>query len=144
MGVIVQHFEDQRLDLARVRLLVYVFNEVALALDTSVGDLTDLLRIEGFPRLIVQVCVERHDIDRVYEVDEGVADIASVVQVEGQIEEVEASCVISVDALQQHLLSVLVGDVSDHDCRAKVFSAQDSVQIDRKLRVRLLVAIADG
>lgn len=40
---IVGHREDQRLDLARLRLLVHVVYQVALALDTSVGDLTDLL-----------------------------------------------------------------------------------------------------
>lgn len=54
----VDDVEDEGLDLAGFRLLVDVLNEVALALDASEGDLADLLGVECFPRLIVQVFIE--------------------------------------------------------------------------------------
>lgn len=40
---LVANVEDEGLDLAVLRLLVHVLNEVSLSLDTAVGDLADLL-----------------------------------------------------------------------------------------------------
>ena len=45
----VRDFEDQGLDLARLRLFVHILHQVALALDPSKGDLADFLRVEIFP-----------------------------------------------------------------------------------------------
>ena len=85
---IVTHIEDEWLDLARLRLLVDVVDEAAFALDAPVGDLADLFRVERLPRLVVQVLVERHDVYRIHEIDEGIADVAAIVEVEGQVEKV--------------------------------------------------------
>ena len=80
---IVTHIKNERLNLARLRLLVDIVDEAALALDASVGNLADLFRVECLPRLIVQVHVERHDVYRVHKVDKGVAYVAAIVEVEG-------------------------------------------------------------
>lgn len=43
------HVENERLDLARLRLLVNILYEVALALDTAEGDFADFLGVERLP-----------------------------------------------------------------------------------------------
>ena len=48
------------------------------------------------------------------EVDEGVAHVAGVVLVDGQVEEVYLHLVVAPDLLVKHLLGVLVGNVADH------------------------------
>ena len=94
------HLKDERLDLSRVGLLlVHVIDEIALALEPAVGDLADLLRVEGLPRLVVQVLIERHDKEGVDEVYESVADIASVIQIQGQVEEIISALMVPVDAI---------------------------------------------
>jgi len=93
------HREDERLDLPGLRLLIHVLNKVAFALNAPIGDLADLLRVERLPRLVIHVFVERHNVDGIYEVDEGVANVAAIVQVERQIEEVKATIVFPVDSL---------------------------------------------
>ena len=141
VACIVTHIEDEWLDLACLRLLVDVVDEAALALDAPVGDLADLLRVERLPRLVVQVLVERHDIYRVHEVDEGVADVAAIVEVEGQVEKVIVPLMQSVYALQEHILCVFVRDVPDHDGCARVFTLKDPVEVDSELRIGVMVAL---
>ena len=52
--------------------------ELLLALDATVGDLTDLLRVESLPRFAVEVFVEGNDEDGVHEVDKGVTHVTCV------------------------------------------------------------------
>ena len=108
-------FKDEWLDLTRLWLLVHVVDEAAFALDATVCDLADFLRIESLPRLVIQVLIKRHNVDWIDEVDEGVADVAAIVEVERQVEKVVPTLMKPVDALKQHLLRVLVRNVSDHD-----------------------------
>jgi len=135
------HLEDERLDLSSIGLLlVHVIDEVALALEPAVGDLANLLRVEGLPRLVVQVLIEGHNKEGVDEVYESVADIASVIQIQGQVEEIISTLMMPVDAIKQHILRVLVGYVTDHDRRASILSAQNAVQVYSELRVGVLSA----
>ena len=131
------HVEDKRLDAARFipPAVVDLLDQISLALNASVGDLADLLRVERFPRLIIEVFVEGNDEDGVNEVDESVTNVAHVVEVLRQVEIVVAALVVPVYALQKHLFRVLVRDVADHDRRALVQSRQDAVEVDGKLRV---------
>ena len=133
-----RNVEEQWLHLALLGLLVDVLHEVALALDPPERDLADLLRVEAVPRLVVHVLKEGHDVDRINEVDEGVPDVAPVVQVERQVEEVVAALVVPVDALQEHLLRVLVRNVPDHDSGASVLPAQDPLQVHGELGIGAL------
>ena len=119
------HLENEWLDFAGLWLLVDVLDKVSLALNAPIGNLADFLGVEGLPRLVVQVLEEGHDVDWVNKVDEGVPDVAPVVQVQRKIEKVEAAFMVPVDALEKHLFRVLVRDVPDHDGRARVFSMQD-------------------
>ena len=99
MAQIEGHREDERLYLSSLGLLVNVLYKVAFALDAPIGDLADLLRVERLPGLVIHVFVERHDVDGIHEVDEGVANVAAIVQVERQIEEVKTTIVFPVDSL---------------------------------------------
>jgi len=54
------------------------------------------------------------------QVDERVANVALVLEVDGQVEEVVAAAELLVHRLQQHLLRVLVGDVLNHQRGAPV------------------------
>ena len=133
------HLKNEWLNFAGLWLLVDVLNKVSLALDASIGNLANFLRVEGLPRLVVQVLEEGHDVDRVDKVDEGVPDVAAVVQVQRKIEKVEAAFVVPVDALEKHLFRVLVRDVPDHDGRARVFSMKDPLQVYLELWVGILL-----
>ena len=127
--------KDNRRDLARLRLLVDILHEVTLTLNSSKSDLANFLRVEVLPRLVVHVLKKRHDVDWIHEIDESVADVAIVVQVKRQIEEVVRSLMQPVDALQEHLLSVLVRNMTNHNGGASVLAAEQPVKIDRELWV---------
>lgn len=139
----VADIKDEWLDLSRLVpvAVVDLLDEVALTLDAAVGDLADLLRVERLPGLVVQVLVERHDEDGVDEVDEGVANVAHVVEVKRQVEVVVSALVMPVDALKQHLFRVLVGYVADHNRRSVVLSVQDAVQVNHELGVLPLARV---
>ena len=53
-------------------------------------------------------------------VNKRVPHVAVVFEINGKVEEVIVVLLRPVDCLQQHLLSVLVGDVFNHYCRAAV------------------------
>ena len=97
---IMRHIHDQGFDLTSLWLLVDVLNKVALALNSTKGNLTYLLAVERLPRLVVHILVEGHYVDWIDEVNEGVADIAPVIKIERQVEKVEAAFVSTVNSLQ--------------------------------------------
>ncbi len=83
--------------------------------------------------------VKGNDENGVYEVDKCVSDIATIVQVQRQVKEVKSALVVPVDALEEHIFGVLVGDVADHNGCARVFSPQNSIQIHSEMGIRQLV-----
>ena len=85
-------------------------------LNAGVADVADLLTVELLPLLIVEALGDGYDEVWADNVDEGVANIALVLEVDGQVEEVEHAGEALIDCSQQHLLIVLVGDVLDHQC----------------------------
>lgn len=135
LAMVMMDLEDKRLDLARLRLLVNVLHEVTLTLDSAKGDLANLLRIEVLPRLVVHVLKERHNVDRIHEIDESVADVTAIVKVKRQVEKVIPALVQPVDALQEHLLRVLVRNMTNHNRGAPVLAAEQLVEIDSELRI---------
>ena len=138
--VVCDIFKNQWLDLSRLWLLVHIIDEASFALNATVGDLADFLRIERLPRLVIQVLIKRHNENRVNEVDKGVANITPIVKVERQVEKVVFALMMPVDALKEHLLRVFVWNVADHDGCARVLTPQDPVQIHRELWITILTA----
>ena len=64
-------------------------DHVLFALDPGVGDGADLLALEVLPAVAVEVHVQREDRFRVDHVDERVALVAVVLEVDREVEEVE-------------------------------------------------------
>lgn len=86
---------------------------------------TYLLGVKVFPTLRVELAEEGDDAAVVHEVDERVAHVALVLEVDGQVEKVVGAPVGGVYLLEEHRLRVLVRDVPDHDRRALVHSLGD-------------------
>ena len=99
-------------------------------MDSSIGDFADFLGVESLPRLSIEVLIKWYDKEWIDKVDKGISNVAVVLQVNGKVEKVVFAAVVLVNLLQEHLLGVLVGDVSDHDGRARVFASQNSIKIN--------------
>ena len=97
-----------------------------------------LARIEVRPLTIVERVVEVGRGPAAGEVYEGVTQVAPVLEVDGQVEEVVLCARVLVQHLQEHLLIVLVGDVAHHDRRARPLGR---VPLARRLAVEAVQAV---
>ncbi len=89
-------------------------------LNAGVTDVADLLAVELLPLLAIKLLDEGDDVLWANHVDEGVAHIALILEINWQVEEVVGSMELFVNGCQQHLLRVLIGDVLDHQRRTLV------------------------
>ena len=64
------------------------------------------------------------------EVDESIADIGMISEVNGEVKEVVPAGVVLVDLLQQRRLVVLVGDVLNHHARSQILGVPDALELD--------------
>ena len=110
-----------------------VVDHALLALDASVGDVADLEAVELLPSVAVELLEEGHYVLWLHEVDEGVANVALVLEVDRQVEEVELTTV-GVQSREKHLLTVLVGDVLDHERRSGVVSGCDALNVQLEVQ----------
>lgn len=83
-------------------------------LNAGVTDVADLLAVELLPLLAIKLLDEGNDVLWANHVDEGVAHIALILEINWQVEEVIGSMELFVNGCQQHLLRVLIGNVLDH------------------------------
>lgn len=67
---------------------------------------------------------------RIGEIDKGIANIAFVLEVDRQIEEIISSFVFAVDSSEEHFLIVFVGYVFNHESRAQVLTTAHFVQVE--------------
>eukprot|EP00321_Phaeocystis_globosa_P001156 CAMPEP_0118826520 /NCGR_PEP_ID=MMETSP1162-20130426/12019_1 /TAXON_ID=33656 /ORGANISM="Phaeocystis Sp, Strain CCMP2710" /LENGTH=288 /DNA_ID=CAMNT_0006757261 /DNA_START=249 /DNA_END=1111 /DNA_ORIENTATION=+ len=123
------------------RRVLKVRDERDLALDARVRDLAHLVRVEAVPLLVVELLVEGEDVAGRDEVDEGVAHVAPVLEVNGQVEQVELALVPVLDGGEQHLLVVLVGDVAHHQRGALVVAHAHARQVERVVHAVLLAVV---
>lgn len=110
------------------------------SLDTAVGDLAYLVTVELGPLGSIVLVEEVHNENGVNEIDESVAHVAVVLEVDREIEEVVVALLRSVYGLQEHLLSVLVGNVLYHDGCAIVLSIKNVVDIQSELQFPVRLA----
>lgn len=71
-----------------------------LALDTSIGDLANFIAIKLFPLLIIKSFEKVENVYRVDKIDEGIAHVAPVFEINREIEEVVLIPGLSVNGLQ--------------------------------------------
>lgn len=103
------------------------------SLDASVSNFAYFLAVELLPFLVVEVLIEGNDCLAIDKVDKSVTNIALVLEIDWQVKEIISSFVSFINSGKQHLLIVLVGDVSNHQSGSLVFSIADSVKIQAKL-----------
>ena len=77
----------------------------------------------------MQVLEESDHKNRVAHINEGIANIAIVLQVDWQVEKVIATLVLGVNTFEKHLLGVLVRNVLDHYRGAQVVSLHYLLQV---------------
>lgn len=70
-----------------------------LSLQPRVRDRADLLAVEVGPLLVVKLLVEPHNVRWIHEVDERVAHVALVLEIDGQVEEVVLAVMALIDLL---------------------------------------------
>mmetsp|Transcript_15118 Transcript_15118/g.49297 ORF Transcript_15118/g.49297 Transcript_15118/m.49297 type:complete len:244 (+) Transcript_15118:792-1523(+) len=112
------------------RRVCEVCDERVLALDARVVDLGDLVRVEAAPLAAVEFLVESGQVVVRGEIDEGVPDIALVLEVDGEVQQVELARVIGLHEAEQSLLGKHVGDVPNHHRRTTVLVLNHLANVD--------------
>ena len=87
---------------------------IRLALDPCIPDLANLHRIKHSPLFIMKFLTERKDITQINKIDKSVANIAIVLEINRQIEEVITAFKFLIKGLQHHLLCVFVRNIPNH------------------------------
>ena len=107
-------------------------------LDSAVAYFTDFVRIETLPSFTVKLLKKVNNVYGVDEIDEGVAHIASVFEIDGQVEEVILIILFSVECIKKHLLRILVRNILDHHGGSTVFVVY--YPLDIQVEVRLTIS----
>ncbi|TYZ61020.1 hypothetical protein PybrP1_009600 [[Pythium] brassicae (nom. inval.)] len=139
-----EHERPVRLVLVEQARVLKARDHRLLALEPRVRDRADLLAVKVRPLLRVELLVERHNGRGLDEVDERVAHVALVLEVDREVEEVVAPAVPRVDLCEQHLLRVLVRDVAHHERRALVGARRHAVNREAELADALVVPANRG
>lgn len=93
--------------------------------------------------LAVVSTVERKDVAVVHKIDKGISAIALVLEINWQVEEVDRSGTMPILGKfgKQHLLSVLVGDVADHERCTTIPTILHCIDVQLEVPIVLFVPI---
>jgi hypothetical protein len=72
------------------------------------------ITVELFPSLAIESFEKVVNVHRVYEVNESVAHVAPVLEVDGQVKEIVLVFLVAIYSLQQHFLTVFIWNVFYH------------------------------
>merc|ERR1711939_159491 len=92
-----------------------LLDQAVFALNSRIGDLSNLVRVEAIPTFSSPSKDKWDDRRRIDEVDESIADIAVVGEVNAKIHEVISPKAGLIDNLLQHGLINTVWNVAQHD-----------------------------
>ncbi len=115
--------------------VVKVDLQVLQSLESPVLQVAHLAGLVALPAPVLELVVEVKNVQRMVEVDEGVAHVGSVLVVNRYVDEVVLALEVLVNLLDQEIALVLVRDVADHYGRAQVISLLDLFQVDLELRL---------
>ncbi len=90
-------------------------DKLLLALNSGVCDLAYLVRVELAPLPPMKLVIERYNVSGVSEINESISHVALILEVNRQVQEVKLAFVIILKGSLQHLCTVLVGNVPDHE-----------------------------
>ena len=94
------------------RAIAEFLNQTISALDSGVGHFSDLLAVEPVPAVACSSIHEVDDVVRVFEVDESIANVAIVGEVNTEIHEVIFATTGLVNNVLEHYLINFVGDIA--------------------------------
>jgi len=136
--------KNRGLHLPSVDCGVKIVDEGGLALNSAVGQLTNLFRVKSLPGLAVKVVVKSHYKEWINHVDERIANVATVFEVDRQIKKVVSIRVVLVNPFKQHLLGVLVRDVLYHHGCPEILAVENGpqVKLEGLLPIRFEVSTA--
>mmetsp|Transcript_33950 Transcript_33950/g.85192 ORF Transcript_33950/g.85192 Transcript_33950/m.85192 type:complete len:406 (-) Transcript_33950:1000-2217(-) len=100
--------------LAHQARVLKVGDEIVLSLYACKGNLADFLAVEFLPLLVVELVVKGHNAANINEVDERVANVALVLEVDRQVEEIVCPLVVLIYSCKQHFLAIFVGNILYH------------------------------
>ena len=96
--------------------------QLIIALESCIGHLTNLLRVEILPVHAMESQVKSLNSLTRNHIDKCISNIALILEIDGKIEEVVESLVSAFDCVSKHSLGVLVGYVLDHKRCSAVLS----------------------
>ncbi len=104
-----------------------------LSLNSCIGNITNLLAVKLFPLLGMEGLTERNDGQRIHKINKGIAYVALVLKVDGEIEKVVLGLEVLINRLKEHLLRVLVRNVLHHQRCSLVQPVLHLVQVEIEL-----------
>jgi len=120
-----------------------VRNEQVLSLNASICDSANFFTIELLPFAIVEDAIKRRDGERRDKIDKGVTDVAFVLKVDWKIKKIIKTTVFLVNSSEEHLLTIFIRDVFNHQSSSRVSSFIHTMKINHIKHpvVRLFVMI---
>ena len=100
-----------------------------LTLNAAIGYLANFVAIKLLPLLIIESFEKIKDVDWIDKINEGITHIAAVFEIDWQVEEVILVLGLSIDGLQEHLLGILIWDVSDHNWSTRILTVRNVRQV---------------
>ena len=129
LGVVLE-LPRPHLHLVRNLGVLEVLSQVCDSLKSPVSDVAKFLGGELAPFTVLELPLEFKDEQRVEEVDESVADVGFVYEVNGQIDEIVLALVVLVDFIQKGLLLILVRNMLDHHCSPQILTILNLVVVN--------------
>lgn len=109
-----------------------MFNKSSLSLNSPIAELTNLLRVELWPSVSIELQIEANQKDGMGEVNEGISHIALVSEINGQIEEIKLTFMVLIQIGEEHFLVVLIRNILDHESCPFVSSSMNGFEINRE------------
>jgi len=108
-------------------------NKSILSLNSSIGDVANLFTVKLFPFLVVKLLNKWNNTLWVDEIDKCIANIALILEINWEVEEIITCLEFNIYCFQQHLLSILVGNVLYHESCSLVNSTTYFLQVKFEL-----------
>ena len=107
-----------------------MLNKFFLTLDSAVFNFANLFGLVVLPSFAIVFIKKVNNENRMDEVYKCIPNVAVVSIVDWQVKEIELASVVQFNFFHHHLHVIFIGDVLDHDCRARVLIIPDFKKIN--------------
>lgn len=108
-------------------------NQFCLALNSCIGNLTHFLAVKAIPLAIIEHPVKLGNILCANKVYKGISNVASILKVNREVEEIILLAKLLIDLFQHHVLIVFVWNVPYHKRSSFVCSRQYGLNVNYKI-----------